>query len=66
MYFRVPAKYDGCSICYDTNKGEYYSLYANELLTYKECKKFRINEKVLEPVRVSKIYWFFGKRFTLA
>lgn len=64
LYYKVPESLEGRCV---NNKGDFFDLVEDELLTEKECTKLGINVKLLEPVKISskKTYWFFGARFAL-
>lgn len=65
QYYQVPEKLKGKFVY--KPKGGIFTFVENELLTAKECLRYGIPTRVLQPVEVSrkKIYWFFGTRFEL-
>lgn len=64
QYYKVPESLEGRCV---NNKGHFFELVKDELLTEKECTKLGINVKLLEPIKLSskKTYWFFGARFAI-
>ena len=67
-YYKVPEHFDGKQIY--TQKKDYFTLVANELITEKECKKVGIENFAkrhfsLVNVKKTNIYFFFGARFEI-
>lgn len=67
-YYKVPEHFDGKQIY--TQKKDYFTLVANELITEKECKKvgienFAKRHFTLVNVKKTNIYFFLGARFEI-
>ena len=66
-YLKTPSRLDGREICYNSKKGLYFSFVANELFTVREAERMHLNAAIFEAVSIprNKIYFFFGRRFSL-
>lgn len=67
-YYKVPEHLDGKQIY--TQKKDYFTLVANELITEKECKKvgienFAKRHFALVNIKKNNIYFLFGARFEI-
>lgn len=67
-YYKVPEHFDGKQIY--TQKKDYFTLVANELITVKESEKYGVanfakRHFTLVNIKKTNIHFFFGARFEI-